>query len=137
MHRRTLLLLALALSILVALTACQDDKQPSSTPADVTEQFFAAFAASDYKVMEAYCTEECITSYFHDDDVNGFVWAKLVTAGEAEPADDHSTSIFVTVEAETAPSSSLQLSTEGKTSFYVHLIQNEDGQWLIDRFTTG
>ncbi|MEG2138998.1 MAG: hypothetical protein RRY64_10110, partial [Oscillospiraceae bacterium] len=77
----------------------------------------------------------CIEYYFHDGDVDGMVWAKLTESGEERIVDDHMINLFVTVEMETAKTSALYPETE--TSFYVELIQNDTGSWLINGFPTG
>ena len=135
MYMRKLFLVIFAICMVFTLTACKDTKKPSSTPTDVIESFFSAFESSDYKTMKTYCTEKCIEYYFHDGDVDGMVWAKLTESGEEEIVDDHNIYILVTVEMETAKTSALYPETE--TSFYVELIQNNDGSWLINGFPTG
>jgi len=128
-------LLVIFICMVSTLTACKDTKNPSSTPTEVTESFFSAFESSDYTTMKTYCTEKCIEYYFHDGDVDGMVWAKLTEIGEEEIADDSIINVFVTVEMETAKTSALYPETE--TSFYVELIQNDNGSWLINGFPTG
>lgn len=130
MNKGKFLLVILAVCIALSLTACKE----SSTPTDVTERFFSAFESADYTSMKTYCTEKCIEYYFHDGDVNGMVWAKLIESGEEEIVDDHIIDVFVTVEMETAKTSALYPETQ--TSFYVELIQN-NGSWLINGFPTG
>ncbi len=135
MDKRKTLLIIFLICMAFSVAARQDMEKPAATPTDVTESFFSAFESSDYAAMEAYCTEKCIEYYFHDGDVNGMVWAELTEIGEEEIADDHIIDIFVTVEMETAKTSALYPETE--TSFYVELIQNDDGSWLINGFHTG
>ena len=61
--------------------------------------------------------------------VETFLWL-----AKEEIADDYVTRIFVTVEMETAKTSTLYPATE--TSFYVEFIYSE-GLWLINAFPTG
>ncbi|MEG2687422.1 MAG: hypothetical protein RR954_09955 [Christensenellaceae bacterium] len=135
MNKWKILSLIVTICMVVSLTACKDKENRSNTPADVTECFFSAFESSDYAAMKTYCTENCIEYYFHDGDVNGMVWAKLTESGEERIVDDHMINLFVTVEMETAKTSALYPETE--TSFYVELIQNDTGSWLINGFPTG
>lgn len=135
MNKKKILLLVLAICMVFSMSACKDAKSSLSTPTDVTKKFFSAFESSDYTTMKAYCTEKCVEYYFHDGDVDGMVWAKLIESGEEEIVDDHIINIFVTVEMETAKTSALYPETE--TSFYVELIQNDTGAWLINGFPTG
>ena len=132
MNRRAILLAFLLIGMGFSLIAC---KPSSDTPTAVTERFFSAFASADYETMKAYCTEECVKSYFHNGDVNGMVWAKLTECGDEEIADDAIVHIFVSVEMETAETSALYPETQ--TSFYVELIRNNDDLWLIKGFFTG
>ncbi|MEG2380337.1 MAG: hypothetical protein RSB38_01430 [Oscillospiraceae bacterium] len=135
MNKGKILSLIVVICMVFSLTACKDSEKLSNTPTDVTERFFSAFESSDYATMKTYCTENCIEYYFHDGDVNGMVWAKLTESGEEKIVDDHMINLFVTVEMETAKTSALYPETE--TSFYVELIQNDTGSWLINGFPTG
>lgn len=85
--------------------------------------------------MKNLCTEECIQSYFHDNDVDGMICAKLMEIGEEELNDDNTVSILVSVEMETAETSALY--PETKTAFYIKLVQGDNSSWLINSFPTG
>lgn len=135
MNKRKILLIIFSICTAFALTACKDTEKALSKPIDVVESFFTAFESSDYEAMKTYCTEGCIESYFHDGDVDGMVWAKLTQSGEIVKEEDNIIYIFVTVEIEPAKISSLYPDTN--TSFYVELVQNENGSWLINGFPTG
>lgn len=135
MKKGKILSFIFTICMLFGLTACKNTDESARTPSDMTEDFFTAFESSDYETMKTYCTETCIEAYFHDGDVNGMVWAKLEEIGEEEIADDRICVVPVTVEMETAKTSALY--PETKTSFYVELIQNDNGSWLINGFPTG
>lgn len=127
--------LIFVICILFSLTACKNNEKTSETPTDITKNFFSAFETSDYETMKDFCTEECIQSYFHDNDVDGMISAKLTEIGDEELTDDNTVSILVSVEMETAEVSALYPETE--TSFYVKLVQDDNSSWLIDSFPTG
>ncbi len=120
----------LAVCILPVFSACGT----SPKPVDVTKSFFTAFQSSDYEAMKNFCTDSCIDSFFHKGDVDGMVWAKLTDIGE-ETFDGDKCSISVSVKMETDENSALYPDTE--TSFFVVLIKDKNGSWLIDDFPTG
>ena len=123
--------------ILVSLTVFYywGADEEALTPTEVTKNFFSAFASSDYEAMKSFCTDSCVQAYFHDGDVNGMVWAKLIETGKEKIADDRIVHILATVEMETAPVSALYPETE--TSFYVELLRDENDAWRINSFFTG
>jgi hypothetical protein len=105
-------------------------------PVDIIESFFTAFEKADYESMKLYCTEKCINTYFHSDDVFGMIWAKAAQiAKEPESLNENECRIFVDVEMETAKTSALY--GESETSFYVTMKRTDNNLWLIDTFVTG
>ena len=100
--------------------------------------FFTSFETSDYESMKKYCTMNCFNDYFHENDVNGMISAKLTSSEDIKykyTEDDMLEAyVFVTVDME--PSSDSALVGETSTSFYVVLRQTEDIQWKIKGFTT-
>ena len=122
------------LILLSCLTNAQVKKEIASlNPTEITENFFASFEESDYQKMKLYCTEKCKKSFFHNGDVDGMAWAKLTEIGE-EKIDKNTCSIYVSVEMETVKRSALY--PETSTSFFVVLIKDDNGSWLIDDFPT-
>lgn len=139
------------LSLLMCLTACGEKNNSTNSgsnnginisgksdiqPSYIVEMFFDAFEKGDYEIMKTYCTEECIDTYFHDGDVFGMIWAKVIKIGEEpEILKENECRIFVDVEMETAKTSALY--GESETSFYVVLNKMDDGSWVINSFVTG
>ena len=103
---------------------------------DVIEKFFDAFAEADYETMRQYCTKECQDFFFHDGDVDGMVWAKLLSIDEDNYLDGTQNK-YVEVEAEFCPESALYGGGDSITGFYVVLVKGENGEWLVDSFPTG
>ncbi len=107
-------------------------------PEDVIEKFFDAFENADYETMKQYCTEDCKKQFFHDGDVDGMVWARLIEIQEDDYLDAPQ-NMSVRVEMETVPESALYDSAKpvDTTYFYVYLVDDGNGSWLIDGFPTG
>ncbi len=125
----------LFLALCIAISTCACGKADSQNPVDVANLFFSAFEAADYASMKKYCTDSCVEQYFHSDDVNGMVWAKVQEIGEETILENGTAYIFVTVEMETSQNSALYPETE--TSFYLEFQKAEDGKLLIHSFPTG
>lgn len=127
------LLIVLILSL--SLVACGNKATTTdSSPKDVAEKFFKAFETSDYETMKKYCTKECQDTYFHEGDVDGMVWAKLVKIDEENTLSD-SENLYVWVEMEASENSVLY--GEKETGFYVVFVKDDNSGWLIDSFPTG
>lgn len=109
-------------------------KYDDSVPRATLDQFFEAFAESDYEAMKAFCTESCIEDYFHDGDVNGMIWANI-TETENGRLKEGRWYYLVTVEMEGAEDS--ELAGETTATFYVILVQDEDENWFINKFVFG
>ncbi len=121
--------------MLFALSLFACDKINEKTSVDITKEFFKAFETSNYDTMKEFCTSDCIETYFHDNDVNGMIWAKITEIGQEEREDGEKYYIFVTVDMKTSETSALYPDTE--TSFYVELQKQENGELLINSFPTG
>lgn len=100
--------------------------------------FFTSFETSDYKSMKKFCTMNCCNDFFHENDVNGMISAKLASYEDITyKYNDNSgleAYVFVTVDME--PSKDSALVGETSTSFYVMLRQTENIEWKITGFTT-
>lgn len=107
------------------------------SPIEIVENFFNDFENADYEGMKTLCTPDCINIYFHDGDVFGMVWAKATSiGGEIRVSSETEYSVFVDVEMKPSEISTYSPKETG-TSFYVVLKKQDDGRWLIDKFTTG
>lgn len=122
------------LSLFIFLSACSEQKSETQ-PVEIAEMFFGAFEKADYELMKTYSTQECIDTFFHDGDVFGMVWCKVVKMEEPEILSEDECRIFVDVEMETAETSALYGETE--TSFYIVLNKTNNGSWAVHSFTTG
>lgn len=115
------------------------DGQPKDPLCTVTE-FFAAFEQGRYYIMENLCTEQCIETFFkYPDSVFGMEWAKLVDMSVNEKEYLKSSNDFnVMVNVEIKPAEiSVFDETQSETTFFVRLIRQPDGRYLIDGFATG
>ena len=97
---------------------------------------------SSLKHLEKYCTEECVQTFFHPDNVNGIEKAELVTMDinpleYAKSSNDFN--VLVTVRFTAAKDSVFYDGTNNPqtTSFYIHLLRQADGNYLINDFFTG
>lgn len=148
---KRLLIIVCILGLLTGLIACKEKNNSSDIgdnnnlsnseaavigPVEIIESFFTAFEKADYESMKIYCTEKCINTYFHGDDVFGMIWAKAIhIAEEPEILNEYEYRIFVDIEMETTKASALY--GESETSFYVTMKRTDNNLWLIDTFVTG
>ena len=107
------------------------NRYDDSVPRETLDKFFEAFGESDYEAMKAFCTESCIEDYFHDGDVYGMILANVTDIDYGRYRED-GCYFFVTVEMEASEDSELAGGTTA--SFYVVLVQDEEENWLVDRF---
>ena len=116
-----------------------NEAEDEETVLRIVNTFFEAFSDSKYNVMKQYCSLNCTSQYFHDDDVYGLKWAKLVEVGDHEFYDSAQgvrfCKVFVTVDYEASEDSSIYGGT--RTSFWVVLLQDAGGKWSIHEFNTG
>ena len=128
--------LFLATLLFTFFSACS--KAESASTKEVVSGFFSAFENSDYETMKQYCTEECVNTYFHADDVDGMKWAKATAIEDAYNKDTMKDDMYafrVNVEMEASQASTLYGAK--KTSFYILMEQDAEGSWKINSFVTG
>lgn len=109
------------------------------SPVTTTGLFFNAFSDRDFEKMKNYCTSSCINDFFGDDYVFGMKQANVVdiqisVLEYAKSSNDFN--IFVTVNM-TPHEGSVFDPSQTSTSFYVCLLRQPDGRYLIDEFATG
>lgn len=117
-------------------TKLKADEKPGTA---ITE-FFDAFEKSDFEAMKRYCTTDFINAVFHSDNVWGMKWAKVVdTSALIEDANAHNAAVFVSVQMIASPDSALYQGNNDviTTSFFITLIQDENGTWLLNGMQTG
>lgn len=112
-----------------------DENDPQYT----VSLFFNAFARRDFDVMKTYCTPNCISGYFGDGYVFGMTEAALLRL-EADPLEYAKSSndfqVLVNVAMQPA-SGSIYDPDQTQATFYVCLLRQPDGRYLIDSFATG
>ena len=104
--------------------------------------FAAAFANADYQTMEKYCTAQCVETFFHPDNVNGIEKAEIINLDinpleYAKSSNDFN--VLVTVRFVASENSSLYNGSKEPqtTSFYIQLLRQADGNYLINALSTG
>lgn len=116
-----------------------NDWQPHD-PIDTVKIFFAAFEQGNFNIINSLCTQNCIDTFTrYPFGIFGMEWARLKnisvdTAEYLKSANDFN--VFVDVEMEPAEISVFD-KTQTETGFYVRLLRQPDGKYLIDRFATG
>ena len=107
-----------------------------TTPEYAVEQFFRFFEQGDLENMKRYCTEAMITNFFGDGYCFGMTKASLVEMN-IDPLEYTKSSndfnIFVNVNM-TQHENSVYEPSQTSTSFYVFLLRQPDGRYLIDEF---
>lgn len=108
-------------------------------PRTTIKSFFSSFAQGDFESMKQYCTQECIDNHFHAEhgDVFGLKKAELLSADTTQtfydtPPDEYV--VFVYLKVEPSEYSSIYPSTD--FGFFVHLLRQADGTYLINNFST-
>ncbi len=114
-------------------------KYANNTPESVIKQFFSAFSQGEFDVMKHFCTEECVGSFFGDGYVFGMTEASLADINidpleYAKSSNDFNA--LVTVHMPPHPNSVFD-PKQTSTSFYVCLLRQPDGKYLINEFATG
>lgn len=111
------------------------------SPVSTAGLFFNAFSSSDFEKMKIYCTQSCIDDFFGDGYVFGMKQAEVTDmdmqisdAEYAKPSNDFN--IYVTVNM-TPHEDSVFDSAQTSTSFYICLLRQPDGRYLINEFATG
>lgn len=106
-------------------------------PEKTTELFFKAFSKGDIKQMKNYCTQDCIDKFFVDDGVFGMKKASINNMEISKTVNNNSdVDIFVDVNM-TPHELSVFDSKQTGTAFYVSLLKQADGTYLINDFITG
>ncbi len=108
-------------------------------PSSTIKSFFSSFAQGDFESMKKYCTQECIDNYFHTEhgDVFGLKKAELLSADATQTHYDTPPNeyiVFVDLKVEPSEYSSIYPSTD--FGFFVHLLRQSDGTYLIHNFST-
>ena len=109
-------------------------------PRDTVERFFAAFSEGSFARMRDFCTDSCIENYMvYPKNVFGMKRARLISTDidfveYAKSSNDFN--VFVTVEMTPAEISAFP-PNQTDASFYVCLIRQPDGRYLIDSFVSG
>ncbi len=114
-------------------TSAKTDTMETDDALKVVTQYFDAFAKADYKTMATLSTYHHNNLYMHKGDVFGMKWAKAKSI--KYEGVDGKMRFFIDVDMETAETSALY--PEKETSFFVGLVKEPDGKWLIDEYTTG
>ena len=112
--------------------------EDSAEISKMLQDFFTSFETSDYGSMKKYCTMNCFNDFFHDNDVNGMISAKLTSSEDIKYkyTEDNKLEAYVFVTVDMEPSAESDLAGETSTSFYVVLRQTENIEWKIKGFTT-
>lgn len=109
-------------------------------PLDTTSKFFAAFEEASFEKMKAYCTKECIDTFFEDEAVFGIKRAVLKNIDNDKLKTEYmksSDDFNIFVDADIVPSEVSVFDGGGEVSFYVCLVRQEDGRYMIDSFSSG
>ena len=129
-------ILASVLVTVFFICGCSTEVERPS-PEEVIEEFFILYSQSDLEEMKQYCSEDFVKLYFGDETVLGNTSA---VAQKIEVVEDLSNGIdkeVFFVEATISPEKNSALFGEDATCFYLSLITNEKGNWMIDEFFTG
>lgn len=102
-------------------------------PRKLVASFFEAFETGNFSTMKSYCSMNCKSKYFHDDDVYGMRKVKVKEYGEEEfYSDKFGTdfySVYVTADVELASGKSTT------KSFTIILLQDVGGNWSVHEFS--
>lgn len=145
------LLPLLILSIFILKTYTNNHLIPHSTSTQldnneeaiikVVTDFFTHFKECDYESMKTFCTQSCTAKYFHDKDVWGLISATPTSIGnEIRALSEVEYTIFIDANIEPLDPSLYTSEVNPEvitTSFYLVLQKQDNGSWLIDRFTNG
>ena len=117
----------------------QQESEYMKNPEYTATNFFTNFESRDFEAMKRYCTDNCITAFFKEDAVFGMKKASLESLDinpleYAKSSNDFN--ILVNVGMEPAELSVFD-PEQTQTSFYVCLVRQPDGRYLIDSFATG
>lgn len=114
----------------IAAQMAEDDAEK---PRKLVASFFEAFETGNFSTMKSYCSMNCKSKYFHDDDVYGMRKVKVKEYGEEEfYSDKFGTdfySVYVTADVELASGKSTT------KSFTIILLQDVGGNWSVHEFS--
>lgn len=108
-------------------------------PLDTAISFFGAFWQREFDAMKEYCTDACVEGFFGDGFVFGMTQAMLYdyTIDPMEYAKSSNDFVInVTVDMVLHPGS-VYAPDQTRASFYLILLRQPDGRYLIDEFATG
>lgn len=126
-------------SSIQTLTSKSDGTNSDAKPRTTITNFFDTFEESNFNAMEQYCTTDFISTSFHGDNVWGMKWAKISKVGAlVEDVKSGNAAIFVSVQMIASPDSALYQGNEEiiNTSFFITLLQGENGSWLVNGMQT-
>lgn len=106
---------------------------------DTLAAFYAAFWQREFDAMQQYCTDRCIADFFGDGFVFGMTQAALLDY-KIDPLEyvKSSNDMVVSVTVEMVPHErSVYAPGQTQASFYMILLRQPDGRYLIDEFATG
>lgn len=106
---------------------------------DTVAAFYGAFSQREFDVMKQYCTDRCIADFFGDGFVFGMTQAALLDY-HIDPLEyaKSSNDMIVSVTVEMVPHErSVYAPGQTQVSFYMVLLRQPDGRYLIDEFATG
>lgn len=111
----------------------------NNRPLDTVTAFFGAFSQREFDAMKEYCTDACVEGFFGDGFVFGMTQAMLYdyTIDPMEYAKSSNDFVInVTVDMVPHPGS-VYAPDQTRASFYLILLRQPDGRYLIDEFATG
>lgn len=123
-----------ALVMLAGLTACDKRKSDGKAAKKVLTAYFTAYEKADYEAMKPYCSDEFVETYFHEGDVFGNEWAKLLECSLDGRETEDSTLIFnVKVTEKPVEGSAFYDPDEPEqTDFLFYIMEKEaDGKWRV------
>ena len=111
----------------------------NKTPEAAVTAFFEAFSRQDFATMKSYCTEECISGFWGNGFVFGMTSAALTDMDidfREQLKSSNDFNILVTVNM-TPARNSVYDPAQTTATFYVCLLRQPDGRYLINEFATG
>ena len=111
----------------------------NNTPEYTVDQFFYLFSSGDFENMKKYCTKNCEDNFFGDGYCFGMTKASLAEMN-IDPLEyaKSSNDFILMVDVNMTPhEGSVFYPEQTETSFYMILMRQPDGRYLIDEFATG
>ncbi len=116
--------------------ACSTEVEKLS-PEEVIEEFFVLYSKSDLDGMKQYCSEKFVELYFGTETVLGNTSASAQRIEAIENQSNNFDKVVFFVEATINPDEKSALYGEETACFYLSLIADQEGNWVIDEFFTG